>query len=314
MEIPESWRHNLGLKLLAGGLALLLYLHVHGTKTVEREVDLPLRLENLPDSLILLEPPPATARVLVSGPAQELLFLRFVPRAGVQVDLSRAHPPAVRRALMPSDVELGSEDRLVVQGIVEPQSVELPVDRRIDRTLPVRVVFASQPPAGYLLVATRADPNKVVCSGPATRLADLSEISTRPVELGGRREAFSTRVDLAVDPELVDCNPASVNVECTVEREQQRALVDRPVTVVNSGDGMSVEIRPPQVTVTLSGPQQAVESLDPEDIQVVLDAASLVPGNYQGVRLEPQLPAWARLDSVEPDSVAVVVRRRGRRR
>jgi len=314
VEIPESWRHNLGLKLLAAGLALLLYLHVHGTKTVEREVDLPLRLENLPDSLILLETPPSTARVLVSGPAQELLFLRFVPRAGVQVDLARAHPPAVRRALMPSDVDLGSEDRLVVQGIVEPQSVELAVDRRIDRTLPVRVVFSGQPPAGYLLLATRVDPNKVVCSGAATRLADLREIPTHPVELAGRRDAFSTRVELAIDPTLVDCNPATVNVECTVEREQQRALVDRPVTIVNSGDGMTVEIRPEQVTVTLSGPQEAVESLDPDDIQVVLDAASLVPGNYQGVPLEPQIATWARLYSVEPDSVSVIVRRRGHRR
>jgi hypothetical protein len=314
VEIPESWRHNLGLKLLAAGLALLLYLHVHGTKTVEREVDLPLRLENLPDSLILLETPPPTARVRVSGPAQELLFLRFVPRAGVQVDLARAHPPAVRRALMPSDVDLGSEDRLVVQGIVEPQAVELAVDRRIDRTLPVRVVFSGQPPAGYLLLSTRADPNKVVCSGPSTRLADLREIATRPVDLAGRRDAFTTRVELAVDPQLVDCNPATVNVECAVEREQQRALVDRPVTVRNPGDGMTVEIRPAQVTVTLSGPQQAVESLDPDDIQVVLDAAALVPGNYQGVPLEPQLPAWAHLDSVVPDSVAVVVRRRAHRR
>jgi hypothetical protein len=57
-----------------------------------------------------------------------------------------------------------------------------------------------------------------------------------------------------------------------------------------------------------------VESLDPDDIQVVLDASPLGAGDRRRLPLEPRLPEWARLDGLVPDSVDVVVRQRARRR
>jgi hypothetical protein len=57
-----------------------------------------------------------------------------------------------------------------------------------------------------------------------------------------------------------------------------------------------------------------VEGLDPDEVQVVLEAASLRAGDRRRLPLETRIPAWARLDGLTPDSVDVVVRQRQRRR
>ena len=314
MAIPAGWRHNLGLKLLSAGLALLLYFHVHGTKIVEREIALPLRVENLPDSLLLLDDPPQTARVLVSGPAQDLFFLRFVPGAGLRVDLAQARPPAVSIGLAAADVNLGDDDRLVVQRI-EPRTLDLGIDRRAERSVPVQVAYTGHPAAGHAVVGTFVEPREVVCTGPATRLADLRQVSTQPLDVTGRTGRFTVHLDVLPEGDRVTCEPRTVTVEAVVERERQRALLERPVTLVDPpGDGLTVDIRPSQVSITISGPEDAVEALDPDEIQIVLDGGPLRSGDRRRLPLEPRLPGWARLDGLVPDSVDVVVRRRPGRR
>jgi YbbR domain-containing protein len=201
----------------------------------------------------------------------------------------------------------------VVQRI-EPSTLELGVDRRGSRKVPVRVAYTGQPAPGYAVASTQVDPERVLCSGPATRLAGLRQVPTQPVDLSGRTGKFSVRVDLLPGRDRVQCAPQVVTVEALVERERQRALLERPVTLLHPPAGLAVDVRPARVAITVSGPQDAVEGLDPDAIEVVLDAATLRAGDRRRLPLEPRIPGWARLDALVPDSVDVVVRQRQRRR
>ena len=125
MAIGQVWRQNLGLKVLSLGLATLLWCYVHGAKVVERELVLPLRYVGLPDSLAFVAEPPRSARVLVSGPAQELFVRRLWPGAELRLDLSHAHQPGLRLALGPADVTLGAKEHLTVLRVVEPTALEV---------------------------------------------------------------------------------------------------------------------------------------------------------------------------------------------
>lgn len=130
MRRVDALRRNLGLKVLSVALALLLWSFVHGAKIVEREIELPLRCVNLPDSLVMPAAPPRTARVLVAGAAQEFVFRHLLPGAELRLDLTRARPPAVRVAPGPADVQLGSGSHLTVVRVLEPAPFELPLERR----------------------------------------------------------------------------------------------------------------------------------------------------------------------------------------
>ena len=316
MRLGAGLRQNLGLKLLSVALALLLWSFVHGSKIVDRALWLPLRCVNLPDSLVLIGDPPREARVQVAGPTQELaLRLRFIPGSELRIDLSRARPPFHRVTPSVSEVVLPSNSRITAVRVLEPATFDLRLDRRLERLLPVRAAFTGRLAAEYCLQDTpRVIPAMVQCYGAASFVERLSEVATRPVDLDRKHGSFTQRVELVYDPKRVRCDPGEVRLEVEVARLRSRSLRDAPLTVLAPASGdLSVDVRPGRVSVTLSGPQAEVEALDPKSVALIVDASALRPGSYSRVPLAARLPRWARLDSLRPATVDVVIHRRGRR-
>ncbi len=58
---------NLRLKVLAVGIALLLWMNVAGDRVVERGLEVPVEFENVPAGLIIVGDAPDTVRVRVRG-------------------------------------------------------------------------------------------------------------------------------------------------------------------------------------------------------------------------------------------------------
>jgi hypothetical protein len=219
MRRPADWRHNLGLKVLSVALALLLWSFVHGAKVVERELVLPLRCTNLADSLALLSEPPREARVQVSGATQEFVLRRLLPGAELRVNLTHARPPLVRVTPTVTEVAMGGTTRLTVVRILEPSVIDLGIDRRAERTLPVRVVLKGAPAAGWAVDGVpRAEPAEVRCSGAASRIAPLRHVSTVPLDLDGKSGAIDTRVALAPPATAVTLQPPEVRVHVLLQR------------------------------------------------------------------------------------------------
>lgn len=317
MRLAPALRHNLGLKLLSLALALFLWFFVHGSRVVEREVWLPIHYVHLPDSLMFLSDPPREVRVQLSGPAQDLaLRHRALQRAEMQVDLARAGVPVHHVVPSVADVVLPAKARYAVDRILEPVAMDLHIDRRIHRSLRVRPVLTGDVAAGYCVAREpHAEPATVDCRGAASVLLKLGEVATRPVDLEGQQAPFTRQVDLAFDGRLVACDPSFVEVDVEVEKLRTRALLDAPLTILRPpGADVTVDVRPPHASVRLTGPQRHIDALDPADVALVLDLSALEPGVYSRMPVEPRLPEWAKLDSLEPRTVDVTIRRALRRR
>src|SRR5439155_964469 len=73
---------------------------------------------------------------------------------------------------------------------IEPGRVKVRLERVVRRTLPVRPELAGLPPLGYTPEAG-VTPGEVEVSGPASKVEELKEIKTEPLELRSAPEAFS---------------------------------------------------------------------------------------------------------------------------
>src|SRR5438132_4195547 len=122
MKWPGWLFDNLGLKVFALVLALLLYLHVRTDRTDEETLYFPLEVRNLADSLALATSPPDQVGVLLRGTGKQLIRLRFL-RPVMSIDLSGVAPGTYERPLVPGDVPLGGTSDVSVLGIRDPQSV-----------------------------------------------------------------------------------------------------------------------------------------------------------------------------------------------
>lgn len=108
----------------------------------------------------------------------------------------------------------------VVQGIsFIPEGVNVYAivsQKQASKKLPVKVTFGTAPAAPYNVGKIDMIPDTVSILGSEAALANIKEISTKPLDLSGKSASFSQELDLVL-PDGVKAYPAKilVNVEIT---------------------------------------------------------------------------------------------------
>ncbi|MDH3403149.1 MAG: CdaR family protein [Acidobacteriota bacterium] len=203
-----------GLRLLALGLAGLAWFIFSGEKREplsEKVIDAAVRYD-LPESFLLLERV-EMVRVSARGPLSKIRSLT-APFIDVFVDL-----PAQEGV---QQVALGSDQVILPEGLevvsVEPNVIEVTLDRLATRFVPVEATLAGEPAAGARVLSTRVVPNKVLVAGPASRIAALEGVNTLPVDLSGHARDFEMEVAVRPPEPLINIQEQpTVNVIIRLE-------------------------------------------------------------------------------------------------
>lgn len=309
MRVPASLRTNLGVKLLSVSLALVLWSFVRGSKLIEREQRIPIEYVGLPDSLLLLEPPPRLMKVAVAAPAQEMfLRLQFMRNVTARVDLSEVSVDQDFVVTDPSDIEGIESDRVSVVRILSPTLIPLRLARRGERQLPVRLVLRPGDRRGFCLAdSPLVVPPLVLCTGPEDMLRGLDSLATVPLELVAKRGQTTTELELEL-PRRLTCAPERVTVIYSTERLRRRTLAAAPLTLVPPARaGLDVQLETFFAALTVAGPEPRIESLGADEVGIFVDASQLTPGRHERVPLIAQLPPWVELVSLDPAAVDLTV-------
>ncbi len=306
---------NLGIKLLALSLALVVYVHVVTEQDQERHLRVPLRVTGLPRNLVLVDPPPATVEINAHAKKKQLWLLRFSEsrRPRMTVDLSEVHPGKVQRMLSPADVSEPSGNAIAVNEILSPRMVTFVVDTLVTRAVPVRVAMTGDlPPLVALAAPVRPEPDAVRATGPRATVDSMPELTTEPLRLEEVHDTGRFPLRIVGDRPGVRLDPAAVEVPVSVLHLSRRTYARVMVRLRGLGRGLSGRVDPDTASITVRGPQTAVDSLDGGGFDVFLDAQGLVPGRYL---LSPDVNLHApelRPLSVDPPRFRVEIRGKGR--
>ena len=102
----------------------------------------------------------------------------------------------VQRAISQDDLPLLASDRIVVERLVGPDSLDLHVERVATRRLPVAARVRGVPKTGWAWSgAALADPATVVVRGPHRAVAQLDSIRLLPVDVANRQDTVRTHVE-----------------------------------------------------------------------------------------------------------------------
>ena len=309
MRVAPGLRHNAGLKILSLALALLLWSFVHGTKIVERRHDIPIEYVNLSDSLMFVEPPPREMRVLLAGPAQDLLLrLHFMRDVVARIDLSAATARVDRVVPSLSNISEPANERVSVIRILSPSFIAFQLSERDERVLPLRVVLDALP-QGYCLVdSPLAIPAQVVCRGPRELLQHVEEIVTLPFELPKKRGRVVLDAELALPHRSIECDAQRVQVALALERLKQLTWERQPLTIVPPASAdLWVTADVGFVKLTVAGPEPQMAAPDPAEFGLFLDASQIEPGRHDQLEIVWRFPPWAQLVRIEPPFVGATV-------
>jgi YbbR domain-containing protein len=224
--LGRVFRENLGIKLAAIVLSLLVYFHVR----TEREDDLtfrvPVVLKGLPDSLTWTGEMPKDVSVTLSGKLKNLLKLRLSPMH-IAVDVSQAGPSRFQRTLSSGDVPLPEGSNLLVTHFAGPEQLDILIERRMSK--PVRVLprVLGRPPRGYVLVepATVA-PESTIVTGPASVVSLTDSLYTEPIDVTARKAPFSQKVRLDAKGKPYTSSASAVEVFLDVRPDSLAASAD----------------------------------------------------------------------------------------
>lgn len=293
---------NLGLKLVALLLAVLVYLNVYTDRPASMIVTFPIQVTDLSDTLSLSGQVPAAVQAELRGTAKQLIRLR-VSEPPLKVSLAGVGEGHYERALGLEDLPVPDDMHLQLNRLVSPRTLELQLDRRMKRLVPVAIEVDDEPgPAALWDGTVRLHPTQVTVSGPAVAIATLDTVWLQPVALAGRRDTLTWSA-LPMDlPDWCVMDPDRVEVWIPLEP----AVTRRFAVDVEPARGSSEEASPDHVTAVVTASRRVMAEAFPE-VKATWRSPGPIPAG--GSRRAAVRPSGGLPDGVqvrfEPDSVTV---------
>ncbi|MFV8754382.1 YbbR-like domain-containing protein [Nannocystaceae bacterium ST9] len=182
----EAATANWGTKMLAFVLALIVFVVTRDE--VQRSFTIPLRVVQDPDRVLLTDVP-KTVEVRLRGPwtavnrigadtlGPALLDLREVRPGPMELD-----PAAI---VMPAGVVLDALD-------YDP--IDLRFDPMVERSVAIRAVIVGEVATDYTLIDHELLPDHWTLRGPESQLAEITELTSEPIDLSGVKRDLDVRV------------------------------------------------------------------------------------------------------------------------
>ncbi|PYS97053.1 MAG: hypothetical protein DMF50_02070 [Acidobacteria bacterium] len=217
-------RQNLYLKLFSILLAIVCWFVVSGEEVSLKDFAVPLEYANLPRSLDLSGRVTDTVAVRLRAP-EPILRAITEDRLAARIDLSRAVLGEQHIPLDASMIKVPGGAEVVS---LAPDRVEVMIERRVGREVPVVAEFAGRPPKGYEIAGHSIDPPTVTIEGPASEVARVSQATTGTIVLNGETS------DYVVDARPIPDAPQGSRVRVSSPGGAVRVRVEiRPVRRVS---------------------------------------------------------------------------------
>ncbi len=295
----KSRKHSLKLVALVTGAILWFYVLNAARIRVDKIVTLQYVL---PDHAVFAVKPPSEATVTIEGPRA---FMRSVLDREEKIVINLSKKPW-RDSLRPQPVLRGS-DLVLPFGVkvekMNPRVLNLRLERKARKTLPVKMSFSGELPPDLVLKDISIKPKEVEVIGPKSLVGAMKEVSVRPVDF----ESLYGQNSLPLEWNLLDDRilvKGSVEPVLSYSLKAKKAnLVLEQVPVRFIGDGKP---RQQFVTLVLWAPSDMARRVDKSDLNVQVWAD--MPANLKRsteVSLRAVLPPRLHLVEIRPKRILV---------
>lgn len=292
---------NLGLKLGALAVALLLWFHIATEKSgYERTLEVPLVVEGVRSGYVVAEEVPTSALVRFRGRGKRLLSLPW-REVFVLVDASDIRSMGTR-TLGIENVRYQESADLQALEVVRPEHITIEVDRLATVRLPVAPVLNIDVAAGHTQVgAVSVIPDSVTLAGPESRLRRLVQVETDTLRMRRVRRPFDREVRLKL-PDIynIRLEEQIVRVRVDIQQIGERTFTGVPVQLEGTARRGRYLAQPRTAQVTISGGVKVLESLQDDQIRLVIDLAGRTPDGLTPLEPHVELPDGVTLIRLEP--------------
>ena len=287
------WLHDLlfadwGLKLLALAITLGLWFAVTGQRvpTTARLRKVPLFFV-LPADMEISNEPREEVDVTLRGSKRALDSIKSSD-VSLSYDASSYRPGERVVQLSPNNISLQLPEGVDSEGVtverIEPGSVPLRLERRVEHEVPVEPLLEGKLPEGYEVAGVETLPARVRVRGPESHVNALERARTETILLDGRTETFiASQIAIDIPDRKIVALDTVVDVQ--VKIAEARATKRLSGVAARAADGSDTRL-----TIEVRGARSLLENLRVADLSVVYDTAAdgttrprlLLPSNLEG--------------------------------
>lgn len=291
--------------------ALLIWFFVAMTKRYAAVVSLPvvIKSENAPQTVKGEFPKRIEAKLEAEG--WKLLSL-YLGRAEWVVDLGNELAkdyldietlPKAAQYIKPFP-----EGMKVLE--VEPPTLELALDEKVTKRVPIRLAATLQAQSGYVIRPNLTmRPESLTISGPRSALDTISFWNTVPSAHRGLANEFQLELPLENALDGVAFKSASgVKVKGVAEPLAESEFSDIPVSLLKSKRPVYVTLIPSRVTLKLSGAVSDLVKVRAESLSVLIDGEKLLADTTGYVAPVVKCPQGLELRRIEPERLQYILR------
>jgi YbbR domain-containing protein len=281
-------------------------LRVQLDEVVSKELAIqPVVIDAPAESYIAQPPIVEPISVTVSGPKT---LVTQVTSAKASISLNGAKSQVAEDNVPIELDDAQGNEVLIVVADPATAKIVVPIEQQAGRKeVAVRPNLTGEPPNGYRLSSVKVTPSTVVLEGDSATLAEVPGfVETAELSLSGATESIESRIELLLPEGVTTQEGATVSIEAAITPIQSGTTLEQKPVVQNLGPEMEASVALDTVEVILSGPQPLLESMEPDDMFVILDLADLLPGSH-AVKPRVVLPPGIREEGLLPETVEVVI-------
>jgi len=245
-NLQESWPKDWTLRFISLALAVLLWYFVGGDDTVDKNVQVPVEVINLPRDLVISNQFKREIEVTISGPRSLVLK---IDKGDItrQVDLTHAVPGTMVIKNEPHMIPV-SRGMKVLR--IQPDSIIFSLDKLIQKQLGVKPVTKGELASHYILQDIVMKPATISITGPQAVLAQLDALQTQVIDISGMTQSRQLQVPLDLNPGLIELiGETSVTADLVIVEETVEKRISGLPIELNGHEGLR-RISPTTVTVT----------------------------------------------------------------
>jgi YbbR domain-containing protein len=315
---------NIVLKITALIFGIVLWFLVISQKDFQLSIEVPLNFVKLPETMAIASKPPHSLPITVEGKSWDLIRLQQILRDPNQnsiamvVDLQQAELGTTRIHLGAKNfLSAGFPDIRFAEPDNQFQYINIDIDTRITRNVPIKTMASFSAAQGYLIAdEPKISPDEVLVSGARNALTRIIDIPTDSAFFDTLRESqeFTIPLNFSSLPAFVNPNDSIVKISIDIQKMASKTYTDIPVNLIGFFDKKTYSVNPSVLSVEITGGNLALDSISASNIELVMefnrfaieDADSLSP--TVKLSLPPHINREMSIKAIQlkPEKVALV--------
>lgn len=299
--IVRFFSTHLMLKGVSVVIAIVLWAIALGSRVVEENIEVPVEILTAADIVPANEIPDQVV-FRVSGPKAFLRGMLERKEQPIRVNLTTEKPRIVPVRFSADNIRLPLGVKVLS---INPSGVLVKLETVKRREVPVRLELRGSPADGFKITKTELSPEFVRVKGPETRVDQLAEISTVPVQLTDASRSIDREVEIHLSRFNVQLDGPIPRVKIQIEPESANFRVrNADVRVLPVGKKARVDVK--RVTILLRAEPAEIRALDRSKVFGRVDLKGLAPGRHQ-VEIQGVAPVGMGVVKVIPETTDVVI-------